>query len=559
MTRTVTSTVRVLDVVSELFHSAPELDLVFTHDRGSAFDDGVYELLRSVGGRIMPWAQLPHIACDLLITATENSELPAGDCPVLVVPHGVGFHKHVPDARRPGERVSGVVPRELLDSGRVWLAISHPDQAEQLEALHPGAAERTILVGDPCHDQLLAGRRMRERYRRALGVADGQRLVVVSSTWRDESLIGRGPALPARLLGALPVDEYRVALIMHPNVWFGHGPGAVRALQRRAVDAGLLLIPPTQGWQATLIAADLLVGDHGSVTLYGAALGLPLLLAAFGDEAVPGTPMAELGRLSPYLDPADGLRAQVDRAVANHDPDRLVKVADGAFAVPGRAMRLLRTAAYELLGLPEPAGRPPAPLAFRDPVPEDFAVTAWSVVTTMGGDGCTVDTRRFPASVAEEVAEVAEVAGAVAAPDAEPAEAEGVFVHLACDEDELDSKLAESASVLTKHRPARTAVCAARWIRDTFAHFPFGRLAAATIGDEEGPGVGYEFVVGLWDGRLVEVVTTGAPTDPGHAAAVVYARLRAGLPIDDVTVQLRIGPRGSDVALRIRPTRWSRR
>ncbi|WP_324617248.1 hypothetical protein [Streptomyces bicolor] len=136
-----------------------------------------------------------------------------------------------------------------------------------------------MLAGDPCWDRMLAARPYRERYRRALGVGRGQRLIVLNSTWNPESLFGDGggddvlPSLLPRLTSEFPADEYRLAAVLHPNIWLGHGPGQLRAWLDRARRAGLALIDPLDGWRQALIASDAVIGDHGSVTYYAAALG----------------------------------------------------------------------------------------------------------------------------------------------------------------------------------------------------------------------------------------------------------------------------------------------
>ncbi|MGY0062695.1 CDP-glycerol glycerophosphotransferase family protein [Streptomyces sp. LZ34] len=557
MARTVTSTVRVLDVLAPILRDDPRVHVVFGYDPTSAFSDGVPDLLRAHGARVMPWDQLARIPCDLIVTATENADLSGTDAPVLVLPHGVGFHKLVPDARGPHDRVSGLVPDGLLD--RAWLTISHPDQADQLAALHPGTVGRTLLVGDPCYDELLCSRDLRARYREALGVAEGQRLVMLSSTWRTQSLLGRQPDLPARLLAELPLDEYRVALITHPNVVSAHGSWGLRTDQTSAREAGLLLIPPTAGWQATLIAADVLIGDHGSVTFYGAALGKPVILAAFGDESMPGTPMAELGRIAPRLTARagstgspggptgpgrpsgqgePGLYEQIERAIADHDPDRLAKIGAAAFADPGQALARLRTGLYALLRLPEPAAPPPPVRAFGDPLPERQEVSSATVMTTVDGD--TVAVRRFPASVAGARDEAAD-----------PSESDvtdvtdGVYRHLSCQDRERDRGLVESASVLTRHEPAATPTAAVRWARESLRRYPGSLMAAAATARGD-------CLVALRDGRVAEASATGPVRDPGLLAAVVYGRLRAGRPLDGI-VTLRVGGREEDVALRVRP------
>lgn len=530
--RTLTSTVRILETLPALLRGDHRVVVVFAFDPTSAFNDGVLDLLREAGCRVMPWEQLGSIVPDLIISASENIDVPDGHCPVLVLPHGVGFQKLVPDARAVRTRLSGVVPEALLETGRGWLAISHPDQEEQLLAAHPKAAGHTLLTGDPCYDELLASLPQAEAYRRALGVEEGRRLVVISSTWGPTSLIGQDPDLPARLLAELPVDEYRVAAILHPNVWSGHGSWQIRTLQAAALESGLLLIPPAHAWRPALVAAHAVIGDHGSVTLYGASLDKPLLLATFGSDAVPGTAIAGLERTASRLDRHRALRPQIESAIRSHAPGRYAEIADRAFAEPGQALVRLRAALYRLMDLP--MVRPEAQPAARTLPPPDLSpatVTSWTVTTTASsaaGHG-TITVRRYPAAVAHH--HVADMEG---------------FRHLACDEEERDYRLTESASVLIHRRPGPSAAAALRWIRDTLDRFPGSLLAAAALGRGS-------CLVGLRDGRIVEATATGPATDPGLPAAVVYTCLRAKLPLHDTVVTLRIGDgREEDVALRLR-------
>ncbi|MEV8017325.1 hypothetical protein AB0O76_13455 [Streptomyces sp. NPDC086554] len=530
--RTVTSTVRVLECLPALLRGDSRVSVVFAYDATSAFNDGVLELLHTAGCRVMPWDQLGRITPDLIVSASENIDVPDGACPVLVLPHGIGFQKFVPDSRSARDRLSGVVPDKLLEAGRAWLALSHPAQEEQLVAAHPKAAGRTLLVGDPVYDELRAGAGRAAAYRRALGLRDDQHLVVLSSTWGRTSLLGRTPDLPARLLAALPCDEYRVAAIVHPNVWAAHGGWQIRNIEAAALEAGLILVPPVGAWQSVLVAASAVVGDHGSVTLYGAALGKPVLLGAFGHDSVPGTAIAELGRAAPRFDPHGDLYAQLRHALRQSAPRRYAAVADHAFAEPGLALARLRTAVYGLMGLPEPRTAPPAPSPPPRPEPATDVVTSWTVTTSVirEPEPATVVVRRRPAAAGDTAGE-------------EP----GTFTHLACDDAERDTRLTESASVLLRGAPAATVTDAISWVRDTLDRFPGALLAASALS-------GGGCLTGLRDGRLVEAAMTGPPTGPGLTAAAVYTCLRAGLPMTDTIVTLRIGDtHEEDVALHVRP------
>lgn len=514
-TRTVTSTVRMLECLPSLLRGDPRVTVVFTHDPGSAFGDGVLDLLRDNGcGDIVPWGRLPHVEADLFLTASENLDLPDGGCPVLVLPHGIGFQKYVPDARGPGERLSGMVPDRLLEAGRAWLAVSHPEQEAQLVAAHPKAAGRTLLVGDPCLDELRVSLRRAAAYKKALGVAAERRLVVVSSTWGRTSLLGSHPALPVELLAALPNDEYAVAAVVHPNVWAWHGDWNVRRVLAPALDAGLLLMPHVHRWRQALVAADAVIGDHGSVTLYGAALGKPVLLAAFGADSVPGTAAELLSRTAGRFDPRGDVHGQITEAIAGHAPDRFAPVVRAAFAEPDHALARLRAEVYRLLRLPEPRTPEPGPHILPHDDVNATEPTAWRVITTTPAPG-VVTVVRHPA--------------VVSAGEGDPPEG---FGHRAVDEAERDPGQSESATALTRNRPHTSRTAALRWARDTLAAFPGARLAVTAA-----PG-GHLAV--LRDGRAVEAATTGPARDAGVIAAVLYTCLRADWALDGF-VTLRLG------------------
>ncbi|MGW0210823.1 hypothetical protein ACWDZ8_35340 [Streptomyces sp. NPDC003233] len=214
-----------------------------------------------------------------------------------------------------------------------------------------------------------------------------------------------------------------------------------------------------------------------------------------------------------------------------------------AFAGSGRAAARLRAAVYELLDLPEPTSAPPPDLLL--PVPERAAepVTSWLVVTEVGEEpaGPVVSVRRYPAEAR---------AYAHGGPEAEedgPGAAAYRCAHLACSDTERDRRLLESASVIERADRAGSVAEALRWIHDTLARLPGSLLAACAV-----RGGGH--LVGLRDGRMVEAAVTGPTAAPGLVAAIVYSRLRHGLPPGEVLLTLRIaGVRDEDVVLRPRP------
>lgn len=98
-----------------------------------------------------------------------------------------------------------------------------------------------------------------------------------------------------------------------------------------------------------------------------------------------------------------------------------------------------------------------------------------------------------------------------------------------------------------------TVATALDWIRDSLTRLPGSHLAATGV-REAGAG----WLIGLRDGRVVEAAATGSALDAGLLAAAVYGCLRAGHPLDDITVTLRVGgPRDTDVRLRPHSARTS--
>ncbi|WP_233521800.1 hypothetical protein [Streptomyces triticagri] len=297
-------------------------------------------------------------------------------------------------------------------------------------------------------------------------------------------------------------------------------------------------MPPVHDWRPALVAADAVVGDHGSVTLYGVALGKPVSLAAHGDEAVPGTAGAELAQVAPRLAPDAELLPQVVDLLRLPAGRRAQyeAVTARAFKDPGTALERLREAVYELLRLPPPSTDPPRPRALVAPANPAAPVTSWRVSTDLLSDraasgALSLAVRRFPVSVATEQPETARS-----------------FSHLAVQPaEEHDRTLVESASVLLGTAPAPDLDAARVWAAGALARLP-GSLLAAT-----GVPTGV-CLVSSRDGQSVEVsCPDGTFTDPGLAASAVYACLRAGIAPSEIEVSLSLDcPDADSMRLKLR-------
>ncbi|GAB3816771.1 hypothetical protein [Micromonospora zhanjiangensis] len=356
MAHTIASCHRLLDVI-DLLESDPRVQLVFTV-APDVFNHQVQRFLDRSGALVLPWHQAARERFDLGLAAAHGG-LHQLHAPLLLMAHGAGHGKRV----RPGPYggpvladppVYGLDAQRLIHGGRVLptaLALSHDQELEVLRRQCPEAVEAAVVVGDPCADRLVASLPWRRDYRRGLGLGERQELVVVSSTWGRDGVFGRWPDLLPQLMTQLPPDRYRIAALLHPAVWDAHGHRQIRAWLRDCLDSGLLLPDPTEDWRGPVVAADHLIGDHGSVTAYAAAIGCPALLLP-GLRSVPaaGTPQHLLAASASRLDPRRPLPPQLSRAAG---VDRQAMMA-ALTSRPGDAGVLLRRTMYRLLQLTEP-------------------------------------------------------------------------------------------------------------------------------------------------------------------------------------------------------------
>jgi hypothetical protein len=377
---TVVSCRRLLDVVDGV-ESDPRVQVVFTV-APDAFNHDVLRLLDALGALVLPWRQATRERFDLALAAAYGGlhELHA---PVVLMAHGAGrgktvrpagAHGPLPADNRADNAVFGLDAQRLTRDGRVLASavlLAHDAELEILRRQCPQALAVAVIAGDPCYDRLIASLPRRSRYRRALGVPASQELVVVSSTWGRDGLFGHASDLLPRIMTELPPERFRVGALLHPAVWSAHGHRQVRAWMRDCCEAGLLLLDPMEDWRSLLIAADYVIGDHGSVTTYAAALGYAVLRltppdsAVIADGSVQELVAASARRLRPRRALIPQLRAA--RAVDGR------AIGAGLTSRPGQAGQVIRRTLYGLLRLSEPGRhRQATPV----PVPVEAAYVA---------------------------------------------------------------------------------------------------------------------------------------------------------------------------------------
>ncbi|MER7007200.1 hypothetical protein ABT297_29755 [Dactylosporangium sp. NPDC000555] len=316
--------------------------------------------LSELGACVVPWEQAIRHRFDLALAAAYGGlhELHA---PIVVMAHGAGWGKLArPDRIAGGPALAepvvyGLDGPRLTRDGRVLpsaLILAHEHDREILRRQCPEALRVAVLAGDPCLDRLVASLPWRQHYRDSLAVPAGHRLVVVGSTWGTDGLFGGEPDLLPRLVDQLPPDEFRVAALLHPAVWSAHGRRQVWAWLRDCRDAGLIVLDPTGDWRSLVVAADCVIGDHGSVTAYAAAVERQVLqVGGLRPATARGSAQEIVATRAERLDPDRPLLPQLRRA-RTVDP---AAVAAALTSCPGEAGPRINRTMYELLRLDAPA------------------------------------------------------------------------------------------------------------------------------------------------------------------------------------------------------------
>lgn len=361
---TVTYAKRLLDVLP-LLEGDFRVQVVFTMPP-HVFGDEVPAFLARLGCAVVPWEEAVTMEFDLALAAGRGG-VERLRAPLVTMPHGAAYLKRIVGTKDPG--VAGMRRIDLLPDGKPPAAIVLPHKAElrQLRRHCPEAAPYAVVVGDPVHDRITASLPLRARFRRALGVAEGRALVVAASTWGPWSSFSRFDALLPRLLNELPRESHRVAMLMHPNAWAAHGAWQIRSWLARCRQAGIAVVPPEADWRNVLIAADWIIGDHGSVTLYGTLTQAAMLLAGPPTQELnPDSPAAALALTVPALSPTHPLVEQLEYAAAERRDAERAAIAARITSEPGRFARNMRSLLYRLLNLGEPA-HPPVTRELPDP------------------------------------------------------------------------------------------------------------------------------------------------------------------------------------------------
>lgn len=357
---------RLRDLVS-LLESDLRIELAWTVPP-HAFNGGAAEYLSALGATVLPWPEAVNTEFDLALTAGSKG-MEQLQAPVLRVSHGAGHMSlaRVAPGLPPGDRTDrepgGITGRAYLTwEGAVVpraIALPHRDDLRALARWCPEALPVAEVVGDPTYDRIAASLPFRARYREALELDADEHLVLVTSTWGRRSSFNRLDALLPRLLSELPRPRFRIALLVHPNVWSRHGPFQVRGWLADCRRAGIMVLPPAADWRAALVAADSVIGDYSSTTLYATMTDAPILLSRYPQhDANPASPGVDMALAAPALSPTRPLAEQLTYAAEVYPRREFTRISRRITSEPGRFNSNTRRLMYRMLGIGEPAYAP---------------------------------------------------------------------------------------------------------------------------------------------------------------------------------------------------------
>lgn len=345
--------------------SDPRIRLTFTI-APHKFDEGASRFVRSQIRPTMPWGQAVRMPFDLALAAGARG-IEQVSAPVVLVPHGAS---HIKLARSPDMRIESVehpvhgLSRDYLTrNGRVVpkvLVLAHEEERAELRRSCPEALPAVEVVGDPFFDRIMMSLPRRAEYRRALGLGAGQKLTVACLTWQPDLPSSHLKTLLTRLKDELKPPVHRTVLLIHPNAREGAAGLRLNTLLNEFRHHGIEAIRPETDWRPLLVAADWIIGDHGSISLYSTASRTPIVLARFPSADVnPVSPAVELALAAPRLSPSPPLPEQLAAAAAGYRHEHHAAVAARISSEPGRFHRNFTRLLYRLLAMDPPA-QPPA-------------------------------------------------------------------------------------------------------------------------------------------------------------------------------------------------------
>ena len=338
-----------------VFEGDERVDFTVTHSpRGIANRELIEQWCREHGVPYLSFARARWRPWDLMVFADhdEMSRFPV--CvPKIRIPHGIG-----------GVRLVGGVPYQWDPA---W--VNHrgkPFYTRMFEASHrdaefavhhnPQLRGGVVPVGHLVADHLLSLTPRRDAVRTSMGYAEKHFVVLFQSTHGAHSLMESiGNELVPQCVSLAAETDFRFILQTHPHHWTGpyaqeHPYGQL--LLEHEGKPGITVIYHDDDWAPYMIASDMVITDHTSLSLMYALLGKPMLFVDVpGTTLVQGNPGHRLAQILPKLSFVADLAKDIERARDNFPREEVAAIAEDILSYPGEAAKRIRAEVHRLLGL----------------------------------------------------------------------------------------------------------------------------------------------------------------------------------------------------------------
>ena len=256
-------------------------------------------------------------------------------------------------------------PHWIEHRGRVFYTrmFESSDYAVECAIRHnPDLRGIAVAVGNLDADRVFALVSEREQIRAGMGYGSEDLVILLQSTYGETSLMESiGRDLIAACARAAAEHGWEFILQTHPNHWTGpwaeeHPYG--KLLLEQEGKPGITVIHHDEDWAPYMVASDMVITDHTSLSMTYALLGKPMLFVAVpGTTLIEGNPGERLARILPKLSDPGSLVADIDRAMRDFPHEQVAEIAKDILSYPGEAAVRIRREVAGLLWLPQ-AERP---------------------------------------------------------------------------------------------------------------------------------------------------------------------------------------------------------
>ena len=294
------------------------------------------------------------IRWDLIISASvpQRSLINNLRCPTLRIQHGITGGKHIEGK---GMFTLGENVYRNNHSGKIrFSSIFVSSEKIRQDAINLDTQFKNIVrvVGFYRDDLMIKRNKSRDQIREQFGFGKNDKVIFVLSTWGPNCLFNKiGDVFLSEARNCM--DSFRFIINIHP-MEHRPKPNGVRVwgeYLRTKKKYGFIVHEPTNDWIDCMIASDILISDHTSLSLHGVLLNKPVIFSPFPNELLQeGGLTWKLKEFSPLLcNDASDLRDKLNWTIEKYPLGKLKALAKEINSCPGKAKELYKKEILNLL------------------------------------------------------------------------------------------------------------------------------------------------------------------------------------------------------------------